>query len=351
MSERQTPNILPKNQECSDTTIRIDDPETAGSTFMGLQNNPLTDLPPPPPASDRPSGASPEQSVLIDPSIDSSAPSEPVPLGVPHTENQPKFRSALSYTEVRDYAYPEYHPLHYGVPQAENRPSSEDYESEEYPDSYMRDGGPPWKEDPDLASPVIISHSVGDRISREYEFSVASEDEIHGRAVALFDFVPENDNEAPLKEGQIIWVSYRHGQGWLVAEDPATGETGLVPEEYVQLITSEHGYTSSQSSAGIGYVEDPQRQLEQLNGHYSAAQEQQIGSMPPVPERTESGESWVEEGLISEDDQPTSTDASVDTSRRPSSIGNTKQNKDTTGSDTKDDPVIDLVESLGSSKW
>ena len=98
-----------------------------------------------------------------------------------------------------------------------------------YPDSYMRDGGPPWKEDSDLASPVVISHSVGDRISKEYEFSVASADEIHGRAVALFDFIPENENEAPLKEGQVIWVSYRHGQGWLVAEDPRTGETGLVP--------------------------------------------------------------------------------------------------------------------------
>ena len=25
-------------------------------------------------------------------------------------------------------------------------------------------------------------------------------------------------------EGQIIWISYRHGQGWLVAEDPILGE-------------------------------------------------------------------------------------------------------------------------------
>lgn len=144
----------------------------------------------------------------------------------------PQFESALSYTQVRDFAYPEFHPLHYGVPQLPSAASSdEDDDSGRY-----LDDGPPWQEDADLASPVIKSHDVGDRISREYEFSVASADEIHGRAVALFDFTPENENEAPLREGQLIWVSYRHGQGWLVAEDPDTGETGLVPEEYVELI-------------------------------------------------------------------------------------------------------------------
>ncbi|ODQ80118.1 hypothetical protein BABINDRAFT_16674, partial [Babjeviella inositovora NRRL Y-12698] len=55
-------------------------------------------------------------------------------------------------------------------------------------------------------------------------------------AVALYDFEPENANEIALTAGQIIYVSYRHGQGWLVAEDPATGENGLIPEEYVQFI-------------------------------------------------------------------------------------------------------------------
>ncbi|KAA8909985.1 hypothetical protein TRICI_004288 [Trichomonascus ciferrii] len=141
----------------------------------------------------------------------------------------PRFESALAYARVRDFAYPEFHPLHYGVPQPPPSASSSD-------EGRYLDDGPPWQEDADLASPVIKSHDVGDRISREYEFSVASADEIHGRAVALFDFTPENENEAPLREGQLIWVSYRHGQGWLVAEDPDTGETGLVPEEYVELI-------------------------------------------------------------------------------------------------------------------
>jgi len=64
---------------------------------------------------------------------------------------------------------------------------------------------------------------------------------MHGKAVALFDFERENENELPLVEGQIIWVSYRHGQGWLVAEDPKTQESGLVPEEYVRLLRDIQG--------------------------------------------------------------------------------------------------------------
>ncbi|KAK9349954.1 hypothetical protein V1505DRAFT_327869 [Lipomyces doorenjongii] len=149
-----------------------------------------------------------------------------------------------SYTLARDFAYPPFHPLHLGpalttsplTPTSPNPVHIE--EEEEYSESEGRQlppqDGPPWAEDPYLSSPVISTAAGGER---EYFFSVASvEDEIHGRAVALFDFEPENDNEVALKEGQEIWISYRHGQGWLVAQDPATGETGLVPEEYVEII-------------------------------------------------------------------------------------------------------------------
>lgn len=156
--------------------------------------------------------------------------------------NFPQFRSALEYADVKDFAYPNFHPLHYGVAL-----SSRDSEYSSYSSSLDEDennnsanpaskfaDGPPWQEDADLNSPIITN----DDNNREYEFSVASADEIHGKAIALFEFVPENDNEVPLREGQVIWVSYRHGQGWLVAENPETGETGLVPEEYVQLLSA-----------------------------------------------------------------------------------------------------------------
>ncbi|RMZ81819.1 hypothetical protein DV738_g2002, partial [Chaetothyriales sp. CBS 135597] len=82
-----------------------------------------------------------------------------------------------------------------------------------------------------------LSEDEAARYSKDYSFTIASPDEeMHGKAVALFDFESEHPNELPLKEGQIILVSYRHGQGWLVAEDPRTGESGLVPEEFVRLV-------------------------------------------------------------------------------------------------------------------
>ncbi|KAF9884321.1 HOG (high osmolarity glycerol) pathway protein [Aspergillus nanangensis] len=87
---------------------------------------------------------------------------------------------------------------------------------------------------------------TGNRYSRDFQFAVGCPDEeMHGKAVALFDFTREHENELPLTEGQVIFVSYRHGQGWLVAEDPRTGESGLVPEEFVRLLRDiEGGLTS-----------------------------------------------------------------------------------------------------------
>ena len=91
------------------------------------------------------------------------------------------------------------------------------------------------------------------RYSKDYQFTIASPDEeMHGKAVALFDFARENENELPLVEGQVIWVSYRHGQGWLVAEDPKTGDKGLVPEEYVRLLRDiEGGWNSLSGDTSI----------------------------------------------------------------------------------------------------
>jgi hypothetical protein len=80
------------------------------------------------------------------------------------------------------------------------------------------------------------------RYSCDYRFTTAFPDEaMHGQAVALFDFQRANENELPLVEGQVIWVSYRHSPGWLVAEDTKTHESGLVPEEYVRLLRDIQG--------------------------------------------------------------------------------------------------------------
>ncbi|VUC35976.1 unnamed protein product [Clonostachys rosea] len=296
----------------------------------------------------------------------------------------PVFPSSLSYTLVRDFAYPAMHPLHYGpplepsgppsgltTPVSEHRrlsdpPVSWDQKvpwdswpadgfnrGHDIPPIQFRDGdGPPYSEDEDLQSPVVstrhrkhkstsaallkahhdgysanydhergyyvgrggdgseryyVSHdgeangpggeyvtyppgearrsrayhfsqqprmddddgleydsspvsSAGfrgedqSRYSRDYQFTITSPDEeFHGKAVALFDFERENENELPLIEGQIIWVSYRHGQGWLVAEDPKTQESGLVPEAYVRLLRDiEGGMNSLTGQLGDG---------------------------------------------------------------------------------------------------
>ena len=92
------------------------------------------------------------------------------------------------------------------------------------------------------SSPQPGDPTSDSRYSKDYQFTIASPDEeMHGKAVALFDFTRENENELPLVEGQVIWVSYRQSQGWLVAQDPKTGESGLVPEEYVRLLRDIEG--------------------------------------------------------------------------------------------------------------
>lgn len=133
-------------------------------------------------------------------------------------------------------------------------------ETQELPkNSYPEDGDrhflslfPPSTSIKDYAYPDLSPLRVGDFVIadevlslEEYDYYEADDyedndtDEINRKAIALFDFNAENDNEVRLHEGQVIWILYRHGQGWLVAEDPETGENGLVPEEYVQICYDE----------------------------------------------------------------------------------------------------------------
>ncbi|KAK5992734.1 NAP1-binding protein 2 [Cladobotryum mycophilum] len=118
------------------------------------------------------------------------------------------------------------------------------------------------------------------RYSRDYQFTITSPDEeFHGKAVALFDFERENENELPLVEGQIIWVSYRHGQGWLVAEDPKTQESGLVPEEYVRLLRDIEGGMTSLTGEGTGSPNEVGTPTQQENsGQYGHTPTQSIST-------------------------------------------------------------------------
>ncbi|KAK6454233.1 protein that interacts with Nap1, which is [Scheffersomyces xylosifermentans] len=151
-----------------------------------------------------------------------------------------------SDTSIRDFGYPESHPLRSGdfaeVAHLydDDDDSIQDLDDDDYPfitspnnqqfrgiHGHQEYGD----EDVDIDDAEEGNHEYNDNDFDEGR----SNDEINRKARALFDFHPENDNEVALTEGQIIWISYRHGQGWLVAEDPTTAENGLVPEEYVEI--------------------------------------------------------------------------------------------------------------------
>lgn len=148
---------------------------------------------------------------------------ESIPPVLQKLNVQPLFPTNI---KIKDFGYPANLPNHQGS----------------HLHSYGYDGvlviGADYNSDDEL--PIIPRIGEQDHTSEsdgddEDEDDEIIPDEINRTAIALFDFSPENDNEVPLLAGQTIWISYRHGQGWLVAEDPKTGENGLVPEEYVEI--------------------------------------------------------------------------------------------------------------------
>ncbi|GAB7356414.1 hypothetical protein MBLNU459_g7187t1 [Dothideomycetes sp. NU459] len=90
--------------------------------------------------------------------------------------------------------------------------------------------------------------------------STSLDESYAGPSLALYTFVPENANELALREGQIIQVGYRHGQGWLVAMDLDTGEQGLVPEEYVRLLEDIEGWGEDEAEAESSADDETQQQ-------------------------------------------------------------------------------------------
>lgn len=136
-----------------------------------------------------------------------------------------------STTVIRDFAYL-FDDIRFHNPAEPPDPSPElDHDEEEDEPHPVEDGFtgvPPWMQ--------LSTHGG---MASEDDLSITSKDELYGRAVALFDFIPEHENEFALSEGQIIHISSRHGQGWLVAVEPDTGDCGLVPEEYVRMLNEE----------------------------------------------------------------------------------------------------------------
>ncbi|KAG0370792.1 Rho GTPase activating protein 10 [Gamsiella multidivaricata] len=107
---------------------------------------------------------------------------------------------------IRDFAYPTAHPYHCGLyppePAYEESDIEEDDETEEDYDEQDQDRD--------------------------------SNDRTQGHARGLYDFDAENSSELSFQEGEFLWVHCRQFPGWFLGE--MNGKTGLVPENYVQLL-------------------------------------------------------------------------------------------------------------------
>lgn len=138
------------------------------------------------------------------------------------------------YISIKDFAYDPLDPLYHGY--------TEDIEGQELE---------PETDASDVDHEEHCDDDVNNQRDQNKRKSVVLPTDyvINRLAVALYDFEPENDNELGLQEGDIVFISYRHGQGWLVAENQNRTKTGLVPEEFVT-------YVNEDDKNWDGYEED-----------------------------------------------------------------------------------------------
>ncbi|KAF9379384.1 hypothetical protein BGX21_002661 [Mortierella sp. AD011] len=106
---------------------------------------------------------------------------------------------------VRDFAYPKTHPYHRGLYPPEPVYEESDIEEDDYVDE------------------------IEDDNQEQY-----AEDRTQGYARGLYDFDAENSTELSFREGENLWIHCRQFPGWFLGE--MDGKTGLVPENYVQLL-------------------------------------------------------------------------------------------------------------------
>lgn len=130
-----------------------------------------------------------------------------------------------SYVSVRDFAYDNDNPLYYGYLEEESATTDDDSDNVEYND-------------------------------KRKSYTLPRDYIINKKGIALYDFKNLNDNELPLKKGDLIFINYKHGQGWLVVQRlDDSGEAGLVPEDYVEIVDNEDEVYPEDGS--IEYQENP----------------------------------------------------------------------------------------------
>lgn len=184
--------------------------------------------------------------------------------------------------QVSDFAYDEDHELFNGVQNyelyIENQALSDNSNlapnaslDDEDMDDLLLDDEVAIVDDDDVLTGVDANNQdalVDDEDDEQYIYNsvgaVNNVDMIFDKAVVLFDFQAENDNELDLHEGEAIDILYKHGEGWLVAHDPKTLKTGLVPEAYVELLSDEIGGTYVEEEV-VQQEEDDQPEIKKDN--------------------------------------------------------------------------------------
>nr|POE62800.1 nap1-binding protein 2 [Quercus suber] len=161
---------------------------------------------------------------------------------------------------------------------------------------------------PDHDMPLDSEHSAHVHSPQRYSIGPEDEELFAGESLALYSFEPENANELRLSEGQHILVSYRHGQGWLVAEDKETGEQGLVPEAYVRLISDIPNYDpelrtfvnveegAEEDEDMDDYVDDPEHGSQELDDGEEGTGSSILSHTPASAEAGEHSARRVKEG-------------------------------------------------------
>ncbi|PVU93806.1 hypothetical protein BB561_003025 [Smittium simulii] len=127
--------------------------------------------------------------------------------------------------QIFDFAYPEDDPRHYGV-----------YSAVEHSDTAVSSKN--------SINSFIEEETLGLKTSSESEaHKQAKQDSateelpetlLLGKAVALFDFEGEGDEELSFKKGEQLILTKRQTSGWVVGYKG--DEVGLVPEAYVKII-------------------------------------------------------------------------------------------------------------------
>ncbi|KAG0318920.1 HOG (high osmolarity glycerol) pathway protein [Podila horticola] len=116
---------------------------------------------------------------------------------------------------VRDFAYPKTHPYHLG--HFPPPPACEESDVEE-----------------DDESMGWYTEKREEDHSHFFQDEEEPLDRTHGQARGLYDFDAETDTELSFREGEYLWIHSRQFPGWFLGE--IAGVTGLVPENYVQIL-------------------------------------------------------------------------------------------------------------------